>query len=377
MKKFFVVTLIAIVVLVLVAGVSIFIFNRTSPQFGGTASEEKIAAYAKSGHYRSGIFMNEIPTNMDMSLGQGLSVMKDFIVGVPNQAPEKSLPVLQVHPSDLQAQADSIVRVTWFGHSAFWVEIDGLNLLIDPMFGPVPSPVSFLGKKRFSDGLPIEIADLPQIDAVVFSHDHYDHLDYESVVKLKDKVGKFYTPLGVGAHLQEWGVSEENIHELNWWDEINHGSLTLVCTPARHFSGRGLGDRFSTFWSSWIIKGENKSIYFSGDSGYGSHFKEIGEKYGPFDFAMMECGQYNERWSNIHMMPEETAQAAVDVQANLMMPIHWGSFVLALHTWDDPVRRVTAKANDLGQAVIVPQIGEQIVLHDPTPKKPNWWQSLK
>ena len=181
----------------------------------------------------------------------------------------------------------------------------------------------------------------------------------------------------MGLHLKKWGVPGENIHELDWWDEIEHEGIQLVCTPARHFSGRGLGDRFATFWSSWVIKSNSKNIYFSGDGGYGPHFKEIGDKYGPFDFAMMECGQYNELWSNIHMMPEETAQAAVDVKTDLMMPIHWGSFVLALHTWQDPVERVTKKANELNQPIIVPQIGHPIVLEQKEIPNSDWWRELE
>ena len=354
-----------------------FIFINLSPQFGGKANEAQKKVYSKSKHFEKGIFANEIPTSMDMSFTQGLGILKKFITGVPNQTPKNPLPVLKIDSLNIVNKPDSITKLTWFGHSAFLLEIDEQNILIDPMFGDTPSPHPWLGKKRFSNGLPIEIEKLPQIDAVIFSHDHYDHLDYKSVIKLKDKVRKFYTPLGVGLHLKEWGVPEENIHELDWWDEIEHEGIKLVCTPSRHFSGRGLGDRFATFWGSWVIKGSSKNIYFSGDGGYGDHFKKIGEKYGPFDFAMMECGQYNELWSEIHMMPEETAQAATDVKANLMMPIHWGSFVLAMHTWQDPVERVIKKADELGQKIIVPQIGEPVVLGSEKLNNSDWWRGIE
>jgi L-ascorbate metabolism protein UlaG (beta-lactamase superfamily) len=252
--------------------------------------------------------------------------------------------------------------------------MDGKNILIDPMFGPVPAPHPWLGRARFTDGLPLEIAQLPMIDAMLISHDHYDHLDYGSIRALNAKTKEFFVPLGVGAHLRSWGIEASRIHEMDWWDEADHGSLHFAFAPARHFSGRGLTDRFSTLWGSWVIHGKQDSIYFSGDSGYGPHFQEIGAKYGPFDFAMMECGQYNEKWPLIHMMPEETAQAAVDLGAKAMMPIHWGTFVLAMHSWTDPVERVTKRAEELGMPVITPRIGAVVSLDALATFRERWWE---
>ncbi|MEQ6121466.1 MBL fold metallo-hydrolase [Reichenbachiella sp. MALMAid0571] len=366
--------ILGIVALLVIVGV---LFVNISPQFGGKPTREQKAIYQQSKHYVKDKFVNEVPTPMDMRMSQYVSLIGKYFSGVPNQAPQNPLPVQKIDSLDIVNHPDTLTRVTWFGHSAFLLEIQGQNILLDPMFGDAPAPHPWLGKKRFSNGLPIEIEKLPKIDAVIFSHDHYDHLDYGSIMKLKDKVKKFYVPLGLGAHLIEWGVAAENIHELNWWDEIKHEGLVFACTPARHFSGRGLGDRFSTLWASWAILGTSQKIYFSGDSGYNDHFKAIGEKYGPFDFAMMECGQYNELWHNIHMMPEETAQAAVDVKAKLMMPIHWGSFVLALHTWQDPVERVFKKATDLNQPIVIPQIGNPIVLEKNELPDSDWWRGLK
>lgn len=368
------ITIIAIALLLFAVG---FVFVKTSPQFGGKHDASRIEIYQKSGHYESGAFVNEIPTSMDMGFYQFVKVFRKWIVGVPNQAPKNLIPVQKIDSLAIANRPDSITQLTWFGHSAFLLEIEGKNILIDPMFGPTPSPHPWLGRKRFTEGLPIEIENLPAIDAVIFSHDHYDHLDYGSIMKLKDKVKKFYTPLGVGAHLIEWGVKEENVIELNWWEETRYEDLVFRCTPARHFSGRGLGDRFSTLWSSWIIQSDSKNIYFSGDSGYGPHFKRIGEKYGPFDFAMMECGQYNENWAAIHMMPEETAQAAKDLNAKIMMPIHWASFVLSLHSWTDPVERVTAKAKELGVPVSTPKIGEPIILESTEKPTSEWWKEIR
>jgi L-ascorbate metabolism protein UlaG (beta-lactamase superfamily) len=314
---------------------------------------------------------------MEMGFTKFVSILKDYIIGVPNNSPKTPLPVLKLDSLNIANRPDTITRLTWFGHSAFLLEIEGKNILIDPMFGPTPAPHPWLGRHRFTEGLPIEIAKLPKIDAVIFSHDHYDHLDYESIQKLKDKVGQYYTPLGVGSHLIKWGVPAENVHELNWWEEIKYEELTFKCTPARHFSGRAFGDRFSTLWASWVIQSQSQNIYFSGDSGYGPHFKTIGDKCGPFDFAMMECGQYDKRWDNIHMMPEETAQAAVDIKAKNFMPIHWGAFVLALHTWKDPIERVTKKAAELGIPITTPQIGESIVLELPERPTRRWWEGIE
>jgi len=370
-------TLALIIILIAVLFVTAFLFIRFSPQFGGKPSAAHIEAFQKSGRYSNGIFVNEIPTSMEMGFGKFISILKDYIVGVPNQAPRIPLPVQSIDSLDIVNRPDTITRLTWFGHSAFLLEIQGKNILIDPMFGPTPSPHPWLGKKRFTEGLPIAVEKLQRIDAVIYSHDHYDHLDYESVMKLKEKVGVFYTPLGVGMHLAEWGVAKDQIYELNWWDEIQLDDLTFKCAPARHFSGRAFTDRFSTLWASWVIQSPTKNIYFSGDSGYGSHFKTIGEKFGPFDFAMMECGQYDPRWSEIHMMPEETAQAAVDINAKMMMPIHWGSFVLALHTWKDPIERVTKRADELNMPIATPKIGQPIILELPTKPMERWWEVIE
>ncbi|MEQ8426051.1 MAG: MBL fold metallo-hydrolase [Cyclobacteriaceae bacterium] len=377
LKKFLKITgllVLGVITLLVVTG---FLFVKLSPQLGGQPTKSQIETFEISGHYEDGLFENEIPTSMDMGFGKFISIMKDYIKGTPNAAPKTPLSVLTIDSLDIANHPDTLTRVTWFGHSAFLLEMQGKNFLIDPMFGPVPAPHPWLGRHRFTEGLPIEIAKLPAIDAVILSHDHYDHLDYESILKLKVKVKKFYVPLGVGSHLAAWGIPQESIHELNWWDEIQHEDVILKCAPARHFSGRGLGDRFTTLWASWVIESPTQKIYFSGDSGYGPHFKTIGEKYGPFDFAMMECGQYDKRWDNIHMMPEETAQAAVDLNAKLFMPIHWGAFVLALHTWKDPIERVTLKAEELGIPIATPRIGEPIVLELPQKPTSKWWAKIE
>ena len=371
-KKILKIMVIIVVTTIFSLGIIGVLFVKISPQFGASPSKEKKESYQKNTNYNDGIFVNQSVTNMDMSFPQLMGTMIDFIKGVPNREPNFEIPIKKIDSITIAKNRDS-TKLIWFGHSTFLLQMEGQNILIDPMFGDVPAPHPWLGNKRYSKELPIEIEKLTQIDAVLISHDHYDHLDYGSIQKLKDKTDKFYVPLGVAAHLISWGVATEKIQEFNWWDETQQKDIQLVFAPARHFSGRGFTDRWKTLWGSWIIKGKNENIFFSGDSGYDSHFKEIGKKYGPFDFAMIECGQYNEKWEAIHMMPEQSAQAAKDVQAKVMMPIHWGAFSLALHTWTDPVERVTKAAAELEMPLITPKIGEIFSLEDNQKYHESWW----
>lgn len=364
--------ILSIIVIILIIGV---IFINTSPEFGGKSTPEDIERYEQSGHYKEGIFINEIPTSMDMGFTSMVGTMIDFIKGVPNGRPKVAPPIETIDSLSIVKNI-SRTRLIWFGHSAFLLQIDGKNILLDPMLGKVPAPHPLLGGKRYNNNLPIEIEKLPQIDAIIISHDHYDHLDYGSIKALKDKTKQFLVPLGVGAHLKAWGIENTRIEEFKWWQELSYEHLKVVFTPARHFSGRGLGDRSKTLWGSWVIQGKTDNIYFSGDGGYGPHFKEIGQKYGPFGFAMMECGQYNEKWHDIHMMPEETAQAAIDVNTEIMMPIHWGAFTLALHDWTDPAERVIKKAIELEQKFYIPMIGSSIWLDEIQELESEpWWKN--
>ncbi|WP_057936747.1 MBL fold metallo-hydrolase [Algoriphagus resistens] len=367
------ITLISIVLILFLVGV---LFVNFSPEFGGSPSKQKIAQFEKLDYFENGKFSNLMPTNMDMDFAEAIKMLPEFFKNDPTRRPDFKLPIAYRDSLELVVD-DHPTRLVWFGHSTFLLQIDGKTILIDPMFGEVPAPNPMLGKKRFSEELPIAIEKLPQIDMIIMSHDHYDHLDYRSIRKLKEKTKAFYMPLGMGAHFEEWGVDSSRIHELGWWDEIRADGLLLALTPARHFSGRGLSNRFSTLWGSWVIQGESDNIYFSGDSGYGTHFKQIGEKYGPFNFAMMECGQYNERWTDIHMVPEETAQAAKDISAKVFMPIHWAAFTLAMHSWTDPVERVMAKAKEINQPIIVPEIGQFIELDKNLMTERKWWIQSK
>lgn len=362
-----------IVGLLIIIGI---LFVNLSPQFGGKASNKQELAYSKSANYKNGKFFNLGEISMKMSASDMVKAFSGMLKKIPNSKPGQSIEVEQLDSTAL-ASYTSKTRVIWFGHSAFLLQMNGKNILIDPMFGDVPAPHPMLGSRRFNEEKPISIEQLPNIDAVLISHNHYDHLDYESIKKLRHKVSHFYTPLGLGNHLLAWGISEEKITELDWWDSVSFQDLTFTSAPAQHFSGRGLTDRDKTLWCSWVIQSDTENIFFSGDSGYGKHFKAIGDKFKAFDFAMIECGQYNELWSEIHMFPEQTAQVGLDLNAKTIMPIHWGAFKLAQHSWTDPIERVSKKAKELNIKMVAPKIGEPLTISE-TPQTINdWWKNYE
>lgn len=362
-----------IYILVILIGIIVlgYAVVKIHPTFGGKQSKEKMKLFAQSPQYQKGKFVNQTTNEWDTSFGSMLSMIKEFLKGKVERKPRTPLPIVPYAPGI--DRADS-ARVTWFGHSAFLLEVEGKTILFDPMFGKAPTPFP-IKNQRYSRKLPFKIEDLPAIDAVVLSHDHYDHLDYGSIMKLKGKVKQFITPLGVGSHLARWGIPEEKISEHDWWSEYTFEGLKLACTPARHFSGRGLTDRNSTLWCSWVIIARDTKIYFSGDGGYGSHFKEIGEKYGPFDLTLIECGQYNVRWAEIHMLPEETVQAHQDVKGKLLIPVHWGAFTLSLHAWHDPIERALRAAEESGVEIATPRIGETVIVGEDQFPDLAWWRT--
>lgn len=317
-------------------------------------------------------YENQIPTTMSTGWKSTISMLKDALKKDTERRPRTEIEVQTYKPSNALPETHA-PQVTWFGHSAFLLEIEGKRLFFDPMLGSRPSPVSWVGTKRYSSQLPMTPEECPALDAIILSHDHYDHLDYGSIRKLKDKTARFIVPMGVRKRLIKWGVSAKKITEHAWGDEFEFQGLQLACTPARHFSGRSLFDRNSTLWCSWVIKGQETKVFFSGDSGYGPHFKEIGKKYGPFDLTLMECGQYDERWSAIHMMPEQTVQAHQDVGGKLLVPIHWGAFTLAFHAWYDPAERATRKAKEQGVSIATPRIGESVRIHNTEIPSQRWW----
>ncbi|WP_225986511.1 MBL fold metallo-hydrolase [Rufibacter sp. LB8] len=355
------------------------LFMAFAPEFGAAAQGQSLDRIKKSKQYKDGRFENVHYTPMmdESSFGEKAKIFVSFMKGVENSSPIDQLPMMRPTQAEYLAPSSSAApEITWFGHSAVLIELDGKRIFADPMLGKRPSPVSFVGSKRFSDELPIKIEDLPPLDVVLLSHDHYDHLDRGSIRKLKDKTGHFVVPLGVKAHLVKWGVPENKITELDWWENTSAAGIEFVATPARHFSGRSLTDRNKTLWCSYVVKGQNHSIYFGGDSGYDTHFKEIGDKYGPFDLTMLECGQYNKAWQYIHMMPEQTAQAHLDLKGKVLMPTHWGAFSLALHPWKEPIDRLSKAAAQQNIQLATPIIGQRWAVGEVTLFK-KWWATLE
>ena len=363
--------IIAGILLVFILGVIVFV--KTAPQFGGKSIGERLVRVTSSPNYRDGKFQNLVPTSMS---GENTSMFKNmmqFIKGGENREPEKPLQTTKFNKSAF-VNSNSGITYTWFGHSTILMNINGKIILTDPVFSLAASPIQIIGAKRFDYTNQFTIEDLPALDAVLISHDHYDHLDYKTIQRINDKTKLFYVPLGVAAHLIRWGVEEDKIVELDWWEESEFDQyLKFAATPSRHFSGRAGVDKDQTLWCSWVIKSDTLSVYFSGDSGYERHFEKIGEKYGPFDFTMIECGQYNEGWPYIHMMPEQSVRAHVDLHGEIMMPIHWGKFNLSLHEWTEPIERASAEAKKLGVEIISPLPGE-IVNIKTDAEKDYWWR---
>ena len=353
--------------------IGIALFINLAPTFGGNPTKEQKEYYKQVDNYVNGKFVNEIPTSLKMNLSEQMSMMKEFFAGAKGRNPDGAIPASKVDWDKIKSEKDSLI---WLGHSTFLLSIDNKKILLDPMFSPVASPVSFVGSKRYkySEDMIQIIDEMPTIDAVFISHDHYDHLDYQSITKLQSKVEHFFVPLGVSAHLIRWGVPKEKITELNWWDEMDYKGLTVALTLSLHYSGRSLFNANSTLWGGCVILGKNTRLYYSGDGGYGSHFEEIGKKYGPFDITLIDGGQYDKRWSWVHMTPEEAVQANLDVNGKNMILAHSGAFSLAFHGWNEPIERAINAAKEKEVNLIAPEIGQTVQLDSELhiPISP-WW----
>lgn len=327
----------------------------------------------KSSLYRNGRFEN-IDGHKPILQGPAWKVWKEWIFGNQKRVPEKPLEVRKVRPENLTG-APGELRVTWLGHSSVIIEMEGLLILTDPVLGKRPSPLPFLGPRRYHRALPIEPENIPMLDAVIISHDHYDHLDYDTILRLKERARRFITPLGVGAYLEKWGIPRERITELDWWGKTTVGGfLEVIAAPGQHFSGRSLFRRNDTLWASWVLKGKKFRLFFSGDSGYSPSFREIGRRFGPFDITLMENGQYNEKWRRVHMLPEESFQAHRDLRGRVMIPIHWGTYCLSVHDWYEPAERLLLAARGHESSIVIPRIGETYTSGTVLPLT-RWWRS--
>ena len=288
--------------------------------------------------------------------------------------PEQKLP--EVHPPNMQKflEPTDSIKFIWFGHSTILINIMNTIVLVDPVFSPSASPINFL-VPRFQPPV-LELSELPKIDVVLISHDHYDHLDMRTVQALKAHVSKFIVPLGVPSHLRRWGVYDEQIIELDWWNSSDFMGVVFTSTPAQHFSGRqALLNTNQTLWSSWVVQSGDVSFYFSGDSGYDVHYQQIGEKFGPLDLVFIDSGQYNIRWKEVHNLPEEAVQAAVDLRGRYLVPVHWGMFNLAIHNWYDPIQESVKYSKKYKVKLMTPKLGQLISLADKT-KTDDWWSKL-
>jgi L-ascorbate metabolism protein UlaG (beta-lactamase superfamily) len=339
--------------------------------FGKLPSGSRLERVKSSPQYKEGIFVNIEETKL---LAEGASYFKmipKFLGKGIDREPEYDLPSVQTNLKAIPSDQPTLI---WFGHSTYLISIDGRNILSDPIFSERPSPVQYAGSKSYRGTMVYTSNDFPELDVIVISHDHYDHLDYNTIVNLKDKTKLFCVPLGVGEHLIHWGVSPEKIKEFDWWqgEEIQPG-IQLTATPARHFSGRGFRSN-KTLWASYVLETGGYKFFIGGDSGYDDSFKKIGEKFGPFDLVMLECGQYDAQWPSIHMMPEETVQASIDLKAKVLMPVHWGKFTLALHPWTEPVQRAVKHAETLSVQITTPILGEPIHLNQSGYPSNKWWE---
>ncbi|MBE2210542.1 MAG: MBL fold metallo-hydrolase [Xanthomonadaceae bacterium] len=331
-----------------------------------------IGDYATSPQFADGQFRNITPMRAD-SPEPDAKTMWDFFFNKPaDTVPAGAIPVHKLTRAELDAAPDrSLYRL---GHSTILMKLRGQWWITDPVFSERASPVQFAGPKRFH-APPISIEELPPIRGVLLSHDHYDHLDRAAIKALAGKADVFLTPLGVGDRLTAWGVPAEKVKQFDWWNGFSIDGLKFVLTPTQHFSGRGLRDGNRTLWGSWVIIDGDKRVFFSGDSGYFKGFAEIGERYGPFDLALVETGAYNTQWPYVHMMPAQTVQAYIDLGGKWLLPIHNGTFDLAMHAWDDPFEQVLKIGNERGIKISTPMMGERIDINAPHEGE-RWWRSV-
>lgn len=339
--------------------------------FGGTATGDRLARMKTSPQYHDGRFANPDPARKLFD-GNFWGSLKEWLFDKSERRPQSPLPSVIIDPASF-AEPPTDLTAWWLGHSTVLVEIDGARLLIDPVFEKSASTIGG-GAKRFQP-TPITRENLPPVDAVIISHDHYDHLEMSSVRFFAARGVCFFVPLGVGAHLETWDVPPEQIIELDWGDSRRLANLQIICTPARHFSGRGLFDRNKTLWSSWTVIGPKHRLFYSGDTGLSDHLAEIGSNYGPFDLTIIQIGAYGDAWPDIHLYPEDAIDIQLALQGRAMLPVHWGTFDLALHTWDDPINRAV-KAAQLEQVkLLTPKLGETIRLGEPFSSQ-AWWEDV-
>jgi L-ascorbate metabolism protein UlaG (beta-lactamase superfamily) len=363
MKKVLIVT--TILLLLLLAAIALV----SCASMGASPKKDRTDMYQASANYKDGTFRNVIPVNMKMEDGMISMAMKFFLSN--GRKPKSPLPTSPLSASDFSDTPQEL-QIAWLGHSSTILDIDGIRLLIDPVFDSA-SPIPFI-VNRFQPS-PIKREDLPRLDAIIISHDHYDHLEMKTIKHLISRVPLFIVPLGVGAHLEKWGCQPEQIVELDWWQSYIVNSVEITATPSRHFSGRGFNDRFKTLWASFVFKGPKHNVFYSGDGGFDDRFKEIGTRFGPFDLTMIEIGAWNTAWPDVHMFPEQSIKAHMQLHGKYMLPVHWAAYDLSFHNWDDPILLASKFAEENNVELLIPKMGE-ICIPGKT-RHSLWWGTKK
>ena len=348
-----------------------------SAAFGRLPSPSQSEAYKKSSNYNGAksIFVNRRQEVIEVRRKQTLTftkAVKQLFKASKDVTPKTPLPTVTPDFEAFQEPSDHL-KVIWLGHSSVLLNVEGQKVLIDPVLSPRTGPLGFL-MKRFQKTV-VTPAELPPIDLILITHDHYDHLDMATIKAFRKTDTRFMVPLGVSAHLVRWGISADRIQELDWWQSTVFKGLEIIATPAQHFSGRSMVHQTRSLWASWVIKTPKHRVYFSGDSGYDVHFKEIGKAFGPFDLAFIESGQYSVLWPDMHLHPAESLQAFADLGARWYFPIHWGMFRLSTHAWYEPIVIISAKAKQEQVPLVTPIMGETVILNESYQASP-WWESL-
>ena len=362
---------IVIGVIILVGLLAFFVLRQ--PQFGKAPSGERLERIKQSPNYKDGKFQN-LSYTPSFTEGHSMAgeVYQTFFKKHPRKFPTDSIPTLKTDLLLLHINENMLV---WFGHSSYFMQLDGKRFLVDPVLSGSASPLPF-GVKAFQGTDIYAYDDLPEIDYLLISHDHFDHLDYKTIKALQPKIKQVICGLGVGEHFEYWGFDPKNIIEKDWNESVViQDNFTIYTTPARHFSGRSLS-RNNTLWMSFVLDAPSMKIFVGGDSGYDTHFAAIGEQFGPFDLAILENGQYNEAWRGIHTMPEDFMKVVKDLQAQKVFPVHSSKFVLARHPWDEPLIKISELCQATQTPLITPMIGEKVRLNDPTQTLTAWWKGV-
>ncbi len=361
LRRILLIFFIAILVILIIA----FLFLKFYPSVGKTPDKEMQKSFAeKTDKFYDGEFHNE----------NGFKLMSGNIGKKSSRrTPDDTIPVMEL--KDIQRADVNDMNVTWLGHSSSFIQMGDKNILIDPVLTKRTSPVGFAGPKRFSD-IALKPENVPDIDVLFISHDHYDHLDYDTIKAIDSKVSAYIVPLGVDSYLRGWGIDESKLHSLYWWEDIELDGLTCTLTPSQHFSGRNPLKSNITLWGGLYINNGKHSLYFTGDGGYYDVFTKVREKLGAPELMLVEDGQYDTGWPDSHMTPESSAQAVKDAWAKWAIPVHWGAFVLANHSWDDPIIRITREAERLGVNLATPRIGETVSFDSIDSFTEKWWEGL-